>query len=180
MDMQQNCLFRELTSQLLSPVKTLESLKEGITISDPHQPDNPVVYANESFLQLTGYTLNEVLYRNCRFLQGEDTDPNAVAEVRQALLRGEKLTIDLVNYRKDGKRFWNQMTISPIRSIAGDITHFIAIQRDVTAYRQLQEQHQVSVEALQASLALLRQRIREQEETIAAFIMQTDASPRRP
>jgi PAS domain S-box-containing protein len=169
--------FEELASRLLSPIATLGSLQEGISISDPRQEGNPLVYANESFLQLTGYTLQEVINRNCRFLQGPDTDPTALARIRQALDSGTPLTIELLNYRKDGSGFWNQVTISPIRDEQGTITNFIAIQRDVTAYRTLQqelEQHESSVASLLQALQMLRDRVKEQENTIAAFIMHAD------
>ncbi len=170
--------FEQLASTLLSPIKALESLKEGVTISDPRKKDNALVYANSSFLQLTGYSLEEVLNRNCRFLQGPDTDPDALVRIRQALASGTPLTIELLNYRKDGTAFWNQLTISPIHDDLGAITNFIAIQRDVTAYHML-EQKAASVESLREALTLLRDRVKEQEDTIAAFIMHADPAMQR-
>ncbi len=175
--------FEALAATLLSPIGTLESLREGVTISDPHQKDNPLVYANESFLRLTGYALEDVIHRNCRFLQGPQTDPQDIACIRQALKAGTPLTVELLNYRKDGTPFWNRLTISPIRNDAGDITHFIAIQRDVTQYHEQQQKlraQSASLASLEEALTLLRSRVKEQEDTIAAFIMHADpaAKPR--
>lgn len=174
--------FDALASSLLTPIAALASLQEGITISDPRTPDNPVVYANDSFLRLTGYVLDEVVGRNCRFLQGPDTDPQAVARIHKALQQGEPLTIELLNYRRDGSAFWNQLTISPIRDASGMIINFVAIQRDVTAYSALRGQlteKDMSIASLNEALQMLRARVQEQEETIAAFIMQAnlDDSP---
>jgi PAS domain S-box-containing protein len=97
----------------------------GITMSDPTQEDNPLVYANEQFTTLTGYDGSEVLGRNCRFLQGEDTDPDRVAELQEAIDAEQPVQVELRNYRKDGTEFWNQVTITPVRTDAGGLTNFV-------------------------------------------------------
>ncbi|ELZ27551.1 light and redox sensing histidine kinase [Halosimplex carlsbadense 2-9-1] len=105
----------------------------GITIADPTRDDNPIVYANERFEQLTGYDEAEVLGRNCRFLQGADTAGEPVAAMRSAIDAGEPVTVELRNYRKDGTEFWNRVSIAPVRSAEGTITNYVGFQRDVTA-----------------------------------------------
>lgn len=100
----------------------------SFTISDPHQPDNPLVFVNPAFERTTGYCAAEALGRNCRFLQGPDTDPAAVARVRELLARGEHGSVTLLNHRKDGTPFWNELSLSPVYDDAGRLTHVVGIQ----------------------------------------------------
>ncbi|MFC4256263.1 PAS domain-containing protein [Altererythrobacter xixiisoli] len=103
-----------------------------MVITDPAQPDNPIVFCNVAFQELTGYEKDEILGRNCRFLQGPDTDMNAVAKVRSAIANGHDVDVDLLNYRKDGSTFWNALYLSPVRDPDGVIRFFFASQLDVT------------------------------------------------
>jgi PAS domain S-box-containing protein len=128
----------ELTLQMRD--RAIQAVTQGILITDPCQPDNPIIYASPGFLQLTGYKAEDVIGRNCRFLQGKDTDPAAVSLVRRAIQAGEPCTVELVNYRKDGTAFWNELSISPVRDSADRLTHFVGVQADVTARRSLEEQ----------------------------------------
>ena len=86
----------------------------SFTISDPRQPDNPLVWVNPAFSRITGYSAAEVAGRNCRFLQGPATDPAAVAAMRRALAAQEQVTVTVLNYRKDGTAFWNEVSMSPV------------------------------------------------------------------
>ena len=104
----------------------------SFTISDPRLPDNPLVFVNPAFERTTGYSAAEVLGRNCRFLQGPDTDPAAVRLVREAVQREQHATITLRNHRKDGSAFWNELSLSPVYDAHGELTHFVGIQADVT------------------------------------------------
>jgi hypothetical protein len=104
----------------------------GVVISDPNQPDCPIIFANPAFHRITGFPPAEVIGRNCRFLQGPGTDPAAVARVREALAAARPLDIRLVNYRRDGKRFVNELHISPVHDAAGKLIYFMGIQHDVT------------------------------------------------
>jgi len=104
----------------------------GIVIADARLPDAPLIYTNESFLQMTGYPREEVIGCNCRFLQGPDTDPDAVLELREAVKMGRKCQVQILNYRKDGTTFWNEVTVSPVRNAQGIVTHFVGIQTDTT------------------------------------------------
>jgi len=105
----------------------------GITISDPSRDDNPLVYANDRFEQITGYAESDVLGRNCRFLQGDHTADEPVAAMRAAIDAGEPVTVELRNYRKDGTEFWNRVSIAPVRTPDGEITNYVGFQQDVTA-----------------------------------------------
>jgi hypothetical protein len=104
----------------------------GVVISDPNQPDCPIVFANPAFFRITGYAREEVLGRNCRFLQGKGTDPAAVRAIRQAIAEARPVDIRLVNYRRDGSRFVNELHISPVRGADGRLLFFMGIQHDVT------------------------------------------------
>lgn len=106
-----------------------------MVVTDPLQTDNPVIFANPAFLRLTGYRANEVLGRNCRFLQGPDTDFKAVQAVRRAVLGHEPITIELVNYRRDGTPFWNALFISPVFGQDGELLYYFGSQLDVTGQR---------------------------------------------
>jgi PAS domain S-box-containing protein len=137
----------------------------SFTITDPHQPDNPLVFVNPAFERTTGYGYGEAVGSNCRFLQGPATDPAAVAEVRRLLREQEHGTVTLLNYRKDGTAFWNELSLSPVYDGAGALTHFVGIQADVTVRvlaeaereRHLAAEQQARAEAEQAQrrLALL-------------------------
>lgn len=95
-----------------------------MVVTDPRQPDNPIVLANRSFLDETGYSSEEVIGRNCRFLQGPQTDPDAVDKIRAAVSAEQEITIELINHRKDGTPFWNQLYISPIYDDDGKLIYF--------------------------------------------------------
>ena len=116
-----------------------ERSRAAIVISDCRQKDNPIVMANPAFLAMTGYSASEVIGRNCRFLQGEDTSQTVLGELRAALISREPVTVELVNYRKDGAPFLNQLSVSPIRDHAGDVVYFFGSQLDVTRQRKIQD-----------------------------------------
>jgi PAS domain S-box-containing protein len=105
----------------------------SFTISDPSRPDNPLVWVNPAFTETTGYTFDEAVGRNCRFLQGADTDRRVVDDIREALRTVRPVTTTLLNYTKDGQPFWNELSISPVRDDTGTVTHFVGVQADVTA-----------------------------------------------
>jgi sigma-B regulation protein RsbU (phosphoserine phosphatase) len=152
----------ELPADWLARLKelALDAAHEGITISDCRQDDNPLVYANEGFMRLTGYRVDEALGRNCRFLQGPDTDPEAVGRIRDAIRRGEACTVDLLNYRKDGSLFWNRLAITPVRDATGELTHFVGIQSDITARKNAEDElaraNQRMSRSLEAAAAIQR------------------------
>ena len=116
--------------------RALDEAPVGITISDPDLPDNPMVYVNESYTQMTGYDSLEALGRNCRFLQGTGSDPETVAAMREAIDAEEPVSVELVNYRTNGSSFWNRVDIAPIHDESGAVTHFVGFQMDITARKR--------------------------------------------
>ena len=104
----------------------------GITIADATRDDEPLIYVNDEFVELTGYRREEVLGRNCRFLQGEKTREESVAQMREAIDARKPVTVDIRNYRKDGTMFWNRITITPVRDETGNVTHFLGFQEDIS------------------------------------------------
>ena len=104
----------------------------SIVITDPNQPDAPLVYVNPAFEKTTGYAAEETLGRNCRFLQGEDRDQPALGELRAAVREGRHCTVVLRNYRKDGTLFWNELSIYPVLDEEGGVANFVGVQNDVT------------------------------------------------
>ena len=112
---------------------------DGITICDPNQPDDPLVYVSPGFEEMTGYSQQEVLGKNCRFLQKGDHDQPPLDKIRHAMETGEKCRVVLRNYRKDGSLFWNELTIFPLHDSTGHLTHFVGVQHDITSHKQAEE-----------------------------------------
>ena len=120
-------------------VAALSSVRAAVTLSDPRLPDQPLIYVNAAFTAITGYTAQEVVGRNCRFLQGPQTDRAVVAQIRAAIAAGESLSVELLNYRKDGTPFWNEVALSPVRTAGGEVHTFIGLQHDITARKQAEQ-----------------------------------------
>jgi len=111
----------------------------GITVSDPSQPDNPLIHVNGGFCEQTGYDRKEILGRNCRFLQGEATREEPVARMREAITAEEPVTVELRNYRKDGSMFWNRVTIIPIWDDSGTATNYLGYQQNITNEKRYEQ-----------------------------------------
>lgn len=110
----------------------LDTCVNGVTLSDPDQPDNPIVYANEAFERITGYGQKEIIGRNCRFLQGSERDQPEIERIREALRTDSEVTVTLRNYKKDGTPFFNEFTIRPLFDRDGAVVYYLGIQHDVT------------------------------------------------
>ncbi|QKC96257.1 histidine kinase dimerization/phosphoacceptor domain -containing protein [Mesorhizobium sp. NZP2298] len=110
----------------------IRATRMSMIITDPRRPDNPIVFANDAFLRLTGYERQEVLGKNCRFLQGPKTDKAAVGQIRRAIEDNADVSVDILNYRKDGSTFWNALYISPVSNDKGEVQFFFASQLDVS------------------------------------------------
>jgi len=127
-------------------------------ITDPRQPDNPIVFANGAFLDLTGYPESQILGRNCRFLQGTNTNRDTVAEIRQGIDQQRAVAVDILNYKADGTPFWNGLYMGPVFDASGALLYYFASQLDITekynAYQSsIQSQKMEAIGALTAGLA---------------------------
>ena len=136
--------------QLLS--QALAACAIGVVITDVLQANQPIIYVNAAFENLSGYPAAEIVGENCRFLQGQDLGQTGVDTIRQALEDGHSATVTLRNYRKDGTLFYNELTISPIRDLAGTVTHFVGFQNDVTAREQAYRSEAQAHERLTSTL----------------------------
>jgi len=112
---------------------TDEEREQSVVITDPAQPDNPMIFISEEFEKQTGYTPEEALNRNCRFLQGPETDPATVEAIRTALRNQTSIEVDILNYRKDGGKFWNRLRIRPIYDEAGKMMFYAGVQNPIPA-----------------------------------------------
>ncbi|MCC3425339.1 MAG: PAS domain S-box protein [Microcoleus sp. PH2017_01_SCD_O_A] len=119
--------------------RAMAATSTGVTIADATDPEHPIIYCNPAFESMTGYRREEIIGKNSRFLQGSDTDSEALEIIRQALTTESECQVILKNYRKDGTIFWNSFSISPVRDKKGKLTHFIGVQRDITDRKQAEE-----------------------------------------
>ncbi len=136
----------------------VEMTRMPMIVTDPNQDDNPIVFANGAFFDLTGYSEQDILGRNCRFLQGPDTDRATVAEVRKALEEQRAVSVDLLNYKANGEAFWNALFIGPVFDQEGNLLYFFASQMDITERRgmvesNLQAQKMEAIGQLSAGMA---------------------------
>ncbi|MEL0456014.1 PAS domain S-box protein [Flavobacteriaceae bacterium SZ-1-7] len=131
---------KEIEKNLMLRTQALQSANNGIIITDALRPDNPIIYFNSAFQNLTGYSEAEILNNNCRFLQGNDRDQPPLKYLREAIKNGKSCQATLRNYKKDGTMFWNDVYIFPITNSRGTVTHFIGIQNDVTLKKKMEEE----------------------------------------
>ena len=137
----------------------IDASNDGIVVAEQEGDDNILIYANPAFEKLTGYSNDEILYRDCRFLQGDDNDQPGLQAIRYAVKSNQPCRQVIRNYRKDGSLFWNELSITPVFNDADQLTYYIGIQKDVTEQvhaQQRVEQLEVQVASLEAELALLR------------------------
>jgi PAS domain S-box-containing protein len=126
-------------------MSALSGSQQNFAISDPSLPDNPIVYVSQGFLQLTGYTLDQVLGRNCRFLQGPGTDQSAVDVIRKGVREGVDTSVCLLNYKADGTPFWNQFFVAALRDAENNVVNFVGVQCEVskaTVEKQMAEKRE--------------------------------------
>ncbi|KQP73199.1 histidine kinase [Methylobacterium sp. Leaf111] len=117
----------------------VETTRMPMIVTDPHQADNPIIFVNRAFERMTGYTRDELIGTNCRFLQGPETDREVVTELRVAIAEQREFSTEIINYRKDGSSFWNALFVSPVFNRAGDLVYFFGSQLDVSRRRDAEE-----------------------------------------
>jgi PAS domain S-box-containing protein len=130
----------------------IDASNDGIVVAEQEGDDNILIYANRAFEKLTGYASEEILYQDCRFLQGSDRDQPGLAAIREAIKTQQPCRQIIRNYRKDGSAFWNELSITPVFNEADQLTYYIGIQKNVTEQVQAQQR----VKELEAELATLR------------------------
>jgi PAS domain S-box-containing protein len=145
----------ELDAMALLKAAALDASDDGIVISDARKPDQPIVYVSPSFERLVGYDKAEILGTNCRMVQGPGTDRDTIRQISAALKAGKVFQGEILNYRRDGTPFWNELRIAPIRDARGRVTHFIGAQSDVTAQHRARERQQ-EIEAALAHASRVR------------------------
>ena len=126
----------------------LDACVNGVTLSDPDLPDNPIVYANQAFEAMSGYSQEDIVGRNCRFLQGADRNQEALDTIRAALQKHDSCVVTLRNYRKNGELFFNRLSIRPLVDREGQVIYYLGVQYDVTD----QVKAQAELEKLQFEL----------------------------
>jgi PAS domain S-box-containing protein len=149
-------IIRELTRAENGPdpfSSAVRSTRMPMLITDPRQPDNPIVFANAAFSRLTSYSRRDIIGQNCRFLQARETDQTDIARLRAAIEARETIELDLLNYKADGSTFWNRLLVSPVFDDEGQLTYFFASQFDVTLEMERLVQLLKDREGLEAEVA---------------------------
>ncbi len=125
-------------AEMLLMKRAFDSITEGVLICDAKKPDNPTIYTNAAFENLTGYAFEEIEGRNCRILQGAETNRRTVDKIREALKKSKPFHGEILNYRKNGTSFWNALSISPVFNNSGNLTHFVGVQQDVSERKRIE------------------------------------------
>lgn len=139
----------EKTQELRVKGRALESVNDGVIVTDTLENGTKTTYVNKGFEEITGYSEDEFVGKNCNFLQGEETDPEKVKKMREKLEQEESFQITLINYRKNGEKFWNELSVSPVYDDVEELVGFIGIQRDVTKQKQREWKLEEKVEEIE-------------------------------
>ncbi len=141
--------YRDIPAPTVETViRAIDEAPVGITISDPSLPDNPIVYLNQAYEEITGYDREDVLGRNCRFLQGPETSEEPTREMREAIDKPEQVSAELLNYREDGSPFWNKVDIAPLFDNEDELAYFVGFQSDITERKEAEATAQRRADAL--------------------------------
>ncbi len=154
--------------------RAIDEAPVGFSLSDPSKEDNPLVYINNAYERMTGYSADDVLGRNCRLLQGPDSNPMAIATMRAGVEEERPVTVEIKNYRKDGTPFWNEVTIAPVRDETGTTTHYVGFQNDITARKEAEFALKERTEELEYFLDRLEGLIQDITTTVAGSTSRSD------
>ncbi len=153
MEAEQHRIDRELiqSASISDPfAAAVRATRMPMIVTDPHQPDNPIIFVNDAFCRLSGYERGELIGRNCRFLQGPQTNPADVRAIREAIAERRPIEIELLNHKKSGEVFWNKLLVSPVFNEAGELTFFFASQFDVTFERTTRSEFRIKSQEFEA------------------------------
>ena len=150
--------------------RAIDAAHTPLSLSDPTQEDNPLVYVNDAFERTTGYRREDVLGENCRFLQGEETQRDALDELQQAIEDEVPTTVELKNYRADGSPFWNRVTVTPIYDQSGTLVHFLGSQEDITDRKAVETDLRDQRDGLQLLNQIVRHDIRNDLQTVLLYL----------
>lgn len=166
---------REFTAGPDEPFRAaFQSTRMAILMTDPHQAGNPVVFANEAFCCLTGYSPDEVIGHDCRFLQGPETDQAAVAAVEAALRSGKGIETEILTHRKDGSSFWNALAVTPVHDVRGRLRHFVMVHSDVSAKKRAELELMKTKQDLEEQVALRTRDLQSALEQKTAFLHEVE------
>ncbi|HWW38889.1 PAS domain S-box protein, partial [Pedobacter sp.] len=150
--------------------KALESANTGIVITDNLLPDNPIIYCNPAFERISGYSREEIIGHNCRFLQNKDRNQEARFKIQSAISKGENCVVELRNYTKSGQLFYNELYLSAVKNEQGQATHFIGIQNDITARRKVEQALEMNYEETERKVLDRTRMLKESEEYLSSIV----------
>ncbi|UZT96521.1 PAS domain-containing protein [Chryseobacterium fluminis] len=151
-------------------LQALNSARSGIIITDNRQPDNPIIYCNKSFENMTGYSHNEVIGHNCRFLQAQDRSQPERQKIKDAIQNGTECKVEIRNYKKNGNLFWNELIISPVLDHNGNVTHFIGVQNDITERKKYETELREEKASVDRKIKERTKELRDNEAFLSSII----------
>lgn len=158
-----------LTDQVLLE-KVVEAANTGIVITDNLLPDNPIIYCNPAFERLSGYSREEIIGHNCRFLQNQDRKQDSRKTVREAISKGESCMVEFRNYNKSGELFYNELYLSAVKDDKGCVTNFIGIQNDITVRRKAEQALQLNYNETDRKVIERTRMLKENEEYLSSIV----------
>jgi PAS domain S-box-containing protein len=163
-------LNHSLVTDLTLMKKALDASSSGIILTDHLQPDNPIIYCNHAFEEMTGYNRNEVIGHNCRFLQGKDRNQEARLKLKEAIAEGRDCRVEIRNYKKNGDLFWNELYLSAIRNSKNEVTHFIGVQNNISRRKKAEIDLLYQQQIMEKQIIERTRLLRESEEYLASIV----------